>query len=145
MSARPIHLCLGALLVSVAGCAAPPVYDEPYALIEPGLRSATRKEAPAFIHAVDGKIPVSSRYPIPVQPGKHVIDVYFSTNSSAGPPEASHHAVDIDAAPCVRYRIVARYYGYYDLVNPRWEPVVYSEPVGECLAKFPRAGSGTLG
>ena len=145
MSVRPIHLCLCALAASVAGCAAPPVYDEPYALIEPGLRSATRKEAPAFIHAVDGKIPVSSRYPLPVQPGKHVIDVYFSTNSSAGPPEANHHAVDIDAVPCTRYRIVARYYGYYDLVNPRWEPVVYTETVGECLAKFPRAGSGPLG
>lgn len=137
---------LAAILIGLtASCAAPPAsepaydYDQPYALIESGFRSPVRKEAPAFIHAVDGRIPVNSRYSIPVEPGKHVIDVYFSTNASAGPPEATHHAVDIDAAPCTRYRIVAHYYGYYDLVNPRWEPVIYTEAVGECLAKFGRA------
>ena len=119
-----------------ASCATPPAYDEPYALIEPGIRSATRKEAPAFIHTVDGQIPVAgSRYPIPVAPGKHVVEVYFSTGSSAGAPDKHLRAVNIDAAPCTRYRLVAR---YIDLVYAQWDAVVYPEPVGECLAKFGR-------
>jgi hypothetical protein len=141
MSGRPIYLCC--LFVVVAGCAAPAQYDEPYALIEPGFRSATRKEAPAFIQAVDGQIPVAgSRYPIPVAPGKHVVEVYFSTGSSAGEPDKHRRTIDIDAVACTRYRVVAR---YVDLVYAQWDPVVYSEPVGECLTKFPRAASGRLG
>jgi hypothetical protein len=141
MSGRPIYIFC--LFTVVAGCAAPAQYDEPYALIEPGLRSVTRKEAPAFIQAVDGQIPVAgSRYPIPVAPGKHVVEVYFSTGSSAGEPDKHRRTIDIDAVACTRYRVVAR---YVDLVYAQWDPVVYSEPVGECLTKFPRAASGRLG
>ena len=120
-----------------AGCATgagESPYAEPYAFFEPGVNSTTRKEAPAFIHTVDGQQPVSSRYSIPVSPGKHVLEVYFSSGNVAGSPEKHRKAIDIDAAPCTRYRIVAR---YTSLVNPSdWEPVVYSEVIGECSAKF---------
>ena len=109
-------------------------YAEPYAFVEPGVASTTRKEAPAFIHTVDGQQPLSSRYSIPVPPGKHVLEVYFSSGSVAGSPEKHRKAVELQAAPCTRYRVVAR---YVSLVNPTdWEPVVYSELIGECAAKF---------
>ena len=120
----------GALTACATGA-----YEDPYALVEPGLRSAVRKEAPAFIHAVDGQIPVSSRYSIPLTPGKHVLDVYFSTDSSAGAPEKHRRVVDLQAAPCTRYRVVARYTNF---THPDWEPVVYSEPIAECLERFRR-------
>jgi len=120
-----------------AGCATTAEespYAEPYAFVEPGVASTTRKEAPAFIHTVDGQQPLNSRYSIPVQPGKHVLEVYFSSGSVAGSPEKHRKAVELQAAPCTRYRVVAR---YTSLVNPTdWEPVVYSEMIGECAAKF---------
>jgi len=109
-------------------------YAEPYAFVEPGVASTTRKEAPAFIHTVDGQQPVSSRYSIPVAPGKHMLEVYFSSGSVAGSPEKHRKSIELQAAPCTRYRVVAR---YVSLVNPgEWEPVVYSEVIGECAKKF---------
>src|SRR3954447_18912779 len=63
-----------------AGCAttaAESPYAEPYAFVEPGVASTTRKEAPAFIHTVDGQQPVSSRYSIPLQTGTQVAQVDF--------------------------------------------------------------------
>lgn len=109
-------------------------YAEPYAFVEPGIASTVRKEAPAFIHSIDGEIPVNSRYSIPVSPGKHVVAVYFSSGAVAGSAEKHRKEIDLEAAPCTRYRVVAR---YTSAVNPTdWEPVVYSEMIGECAAKF---------
>jgi len=109
-------------------------YAEPYAFVEPGLASTTRKEAPAFIHSVDGQIPVNSRYSIPVSPGKHVLAVYFSSGAVAGSAEKHRKEINLEAAACTRYRVVAR---YTSVTNPTdWEPVVYSEPIGECAARF---------
>jgi hypothetical protein len=118
-----------------ASCATPPAYDEPYALFEPGTRSAVRREIPVLIHEVDGQIPVDARrqYGIPVPPGKHVVVVHFSSDSVTGAPEKHVRTLEIEAAACTRYRIVAHHTA---LVHVEWEPVVYPEPIGECTAKF---------
>ena len=126
---------LGPLALSAA-CSTTGTYDEPYALVEGGMRSAVRKEFPVLVNAVDGETTLSPRrYPTPLKPGKHVIDVYFSTDSVVGSADKHHKTIDLDAAPCTRYRIVAR---YQSLTHVEWAPVIYPEPIGECLAKFPQ-------
>ena len=51
--------------------------------------------------------------------------------------------VQMDLEACTRYRIVAQ---YEVKTGPDWKPKVYSEPIGECRAKFmkdqaaPKAG-----
>jgi hypothetical protein len=118
-----------ASLTLTAGCAAVDTYDGPYALVEPGMRSAPRKELPVIIHAVDGQITLNPRYPVPLKPGKHVVEVQFSTGSVVGPSERHRRTLDLDTAPCTRYRIVAR---YQSLTHVEWTPVIYPEPIGEC-------------
>ena len=134
ISRRPIIFL--APLALAAACSTAGTYDEPYALVEPGLRSAARKEMPVIINAVDGQTTLNPRYyPTPLTPGKHVVDVYFSTDSVVGSSDKHHRAITLDAAPCTRYRIVAR---YQNLVHVEWVPVIYPEPIGECAAKFSR-------
>jgi hypothetical protein len=116
-----------------AGCATPTggSYDEPYGLVESGSRSAARKEAPALINKVDGRTPLYSRGGEVVKPGKHVLELYFSSGESAGVKHS--RILELDVAPCTRYRIVA---AYTSLTHVDWEPVVYPEPIGECLTRF---------
>jgi hypothetical protein len=133
------------LLASVsAGCASPsadeevPVYDRPYALIEPGTASTVRRESPVLVHEVDGEIPVSSlsrRYGIPVEPGRHKVVVHFASGTGEGNAEKYQRTIDLDAAPCTRYRIVAHHTG---TAHVDWDPVVYPEPIGECIKRFPK-------
>ena len=118
-----------ALLVTVFPALAGP-YDQPYALVESGWRSAVRRELPIYLHTVDGKAPVNKRRS-DLSPGKHQIDVYLPTR--VGPTTKQHRIVEIDAAACMRYRIVAH---YDNLTHIEWTPVVYSERVGECERKF---------
>jgi hypothetical protein len=113
-------------------CTAVGPYDEPYALVQSGYRSATRKEFPAIINTVDGKSMLDPRYPAPLKPGAHVLEVYFSM--TVGPHFKQYRTLHLDAAPCTRYQIVAR---YDNLTHIEWAPVIYSEPIGECVAKFP--------
>lgn len=130
------HLYAAALgLALCAACASEPGYDSPYALVEPGSPSAARRELPVFIHDIDGQAPVSQRYGIPVQPGKHSVVVNFSSDSVAGSADKHVRTVQLDAQPCMRYRIVAR---HTQLTHVEWEPVVYSEPIGECSQRFAR-------
>jgi len=119
-------------LALIAACANTGIYDEPYALVEGGTRSAVRKELPAFINAVDGQTTFSRRYyPTAVKPGKHLLDVYFGL--ADGPTYKQYRRIELDAAECTRYRIVAH---YSNLTHVDWSPVIYPEPIGECLAKF---------
>jgi hypothetical protein len=119
-------------LALIAACANTGIYDEPYALVEGGTRSAVRKEFPAFINAVDGQTTFSRRYyPTPVKPGKHVLDVYFGL--ADGPTYKQYRRIELDAAECTRYRIVAH---YSNLTHVEWGPVIYPEPIGECVARF---------
>jgi len=121
-----------ALLALIAACANTGIYDEPYALVEGGTRSAVRKELPAFINAVDGRTTFSRRYyPTPVKPGKHVLDVYFGLADGASYKQ--YRRIELDAAECTRYRIVAH---YGNLTHVEWGPAIYPEPIGECVARF---------
>src|SRR5882762_9671905 len=88
ISRKPIIFL--APLALAAACSTTGTYDEPYALVEPGMRSAVRKEMPVSINAVDGQTTLNARYyPTP-------------------------------------------------LTHVEWEPVIYPEPIGECIAKFPQ-------
>lgn len=122
----PLALLAAAALPALAG-----PYDQPYALVESGYRSDVRKERPVLVNSIDGESTMRRRYSTPVSPGKHQVDVYFTT--STGPSAKHHRLLEIDAAPCVRYRIVAH---YDNLTHIEWAPVIYSEPIGECEKKF---------
>jgi hypothetical protein len=123
------------LLTLAVGCAAVGLYDEPYALFEVGFPSAVRKELPLIINAVDGQSTLDPRRSGPIKPGKHQLDLEFSTRD--GPYWKRQKTVELDAAHCTRYRIVAH---YDNLTHVEWTPVIYPEPIGECLAKFQSKG-----
>ena len=126
---RTAPLLAAAIVVAMPALAGP--YDQPYALVESGWRSAVRKELPVSISRVDGESTLDRRRSAPITPGEHRIDVYLPLK--AGATTKKYRIVELDAAPCVRYRIVAR---YDNLTHVEWTPVVYSEPLGECEKKF---------
>ena len=118
-------------LVLAAACATTGTYDEPYALVESGYRSFLRKELPIIVNALDGETIVNPRYPPPLTPGRHMVDVYLNTR--VGPFYKQYRTLELDVAACTRYRIVA---WYTNLTHIEWSPVIYPEPIGECVAKF---------
>ena len=126
---NPLLLPIPAALI--AGLAAACSSVEPYALVESGLTSAVRKEFPAVISTVDGQSPVNPRRTGPIKPGMHRFVVRFTTD--VGPSSRHERTLEFDAEPCTRYLIVAR---YSNLTHVEWTPVIYPEPIGECLTKF---------
>jgi hypothetical protein len=130
------------LVLVLAGCAATGdgagegSYTEPYGLIESGSPSSVRKEARAHINSIDGRTPFDPRRGEIVKPGKRVVELRFSSGEGAGVNEKHSKILELDVAPCTRYRIVAH---YTSTTHANWEPVVYPEPIGECLARFPAA------
>ena len=130
MSSRSALIFLAPLALGAA-CAGQGTYDSPYALVESGVRSAVRKELPAAINAVDGRSTLSTRYATALTPGRHRVDVYLSV--STGAAYKQYRTIELDAAPCTRYRIVA---AYQNLTHPEWNPVIYPEPILECAARF---------
>jgi hypothetical protein len=60
-----------------------------------------------------------------------MVDVYL--NTGVGPFYKQYRTLELDVAACTRYRIVA---GYTNLTHIEWSPVIYPEPIGECVAKF---------
>jgi predicted ATPase len=127
-----IALVFLAPLAFATACASGGIYDSPYALVESGSPSPVRKELPAAINAVDGRSTLfARRYATAITPGRHQVDVYLST--STGALYKQYRTIELDAAPCTRYRIVA---AYQNLTHVEWTPVIYPEPIGECAAKF---------
>lgn len=108
------------------------LYDQPYGLVESGRRSDVRKELPVVVSSVDGVSTRNPRYSDPIQPGRHRIQVNFSTSST--PSVRGFRYLDLDVKPCTRYRVVAAYQNLVHLAS--WEPRVYIEPIGECAARF---------
>jgi hypothetical protein len=123
MTMKVMPLLVGSLVA--AGCAAVEPFDSPYALVEVGPISAARKELPVIVNARSG----------PIKPGKHQLEIQFSTRD--GPYWKRKKMVELDAQACTRYRIVAQ---YNNLTNVDWTPVIYPEPIGECVAKFKQGG-----
>ncbi len=130
---KPLSLLIGSL--AAAGCAAVEPFDAPYALVDIGPISAARKELPVIVNAIDGDYLLDPRRSGAIKPGKHQLEVQFSTRD--GPYWKRKKMVELDALPCTRYRIVAQ---YTNLTNVDWTPVIYPEPIGECVAKFQLRG-----
>ncbi|MDH4182153.1 MAG: hypothetical protein OEV46_09080 [Betaproteobacteria bacterium] len=122
---------LAASLALLAGAAIAGPYDQPYALVESGDARETRKEAPATINRIDGASPRNPRRSDPLPPGKHLVSVHFESARGMFRPE--YQDIEIDMAPCTRYRLVAN---YVSRTGGDWKPKVYNEPIGECRKKF---------
>lgn len=120
-----------ALVLAAAGLAQAGMYDQPYAIIESGDNSETRKESRLAITKVDGKSTRNARKTDPIEPGKHTITVHFESARAIFRPEYLDIQMDLEA--CTRYRVVAQ---YEVKTGPDWKPKVYSEPIGECVKKF---------
>jgi hypothetical protein len=132
MTMKLMPLLMGSLVA--AGCASVEPFDAPYALVEVGPISAVRKELPVIVNAIDGDYLLNPRSG-PIKPGKHLLEVQFSTRD--GPYWKRKKMVELDAQACTRYRIVAQ---YTNLTNVDWTPVIYPEPIGECTARFQVGG-----
>jgi hypothetical protein len=70
-------LILAAALVATTAYAG--MYDQPYALVERGAASETRKEATLAITKVDGVGTRNSRKTDPIPPGKHRITLHVES------------------------------------------------------------------
>lgn len=122
---------LAALALAAAGLAQAGMYDKPYAIVESGDNSETRKESRLSITKVDGKSTRNARKTDPIEPGKHKITLHFESARGNFRPEYLEAELDLEA--CTRYRVVAQ---YEVKTGPDWKPKVYSEPIGECVKKF---------
>ena len=111
------------------------MYDQPYALFEAHERSQIQELAPAFVVSIDGKSRGPGDDNLPVSPGMHRVEL-----SIPGPPGMSNPGratLQVDAKPCVRYRFGAR---RSSPTARDWHATVEAtEPIGECLKKFPAA------
>ena len=123
------HFIAMAALAATAASAGP--YDQPYALVERGDGSEVRREATVGISKIDGVTNRDARRSDPLAPGKHEITVHFTTARGVFKPETK--VLNLDLAPCTRYRVVA---SYQATRGPDWEPKVYQESIGECTKKF---------
>ena len=122
-------LIVPAALVATAAFAG--MYDQPYALVERGTASETRREATLAITRVDGETTRNSRKTDPIPPGKHRITVHFESARFNFNPK--YQDIELDLEPCTRYIIVA---SYEIKSGPNWKPRIYAEPIGECRKKF---------
>lgn len=107
-------------------------YDQAYGLIQSGYVSKTKNEDTVALSRIDGQSLKNPRRPDPVAPGKHTVDVSYTTARIAVGDQLQ--TIEIDVQPCKRYRVAAHY------ESPRsstWKPVVqYVEDIGECKKKF---------
>lgn len=128
----PRLLLLPALLLATCASGAG-MYSQPYALFEPHERSKVQELQPALILSIDGKSRSINDNGDPVTPGKHRVEL--SLPGPRGMSNPKHETVEVDAKPCVRYRFGAR----RDSPTARdWYATIEStEPIGECLKKFP--------
>ena len=113
------------------GLAAAGPYDQPYGLIESGDRSQTRNQERVAIARIDGKSPRDPRRPEPLAPGKHLVEISFTSARAVVGDDLK--TIEIDVEPCKRYRVVAQ---YHTAASGKWDPVVGVEDIGECKRKF---------
>ena len=128
---------IGMLLAALAplSCAAAGgMYGNAYALFEPERRSAVQDTRPAFVLKIDGKT-VSIDRSDPVPPGAHTVEL--SIPGSPGMGQSSRDTLTIDAKACTRYYFAAR---RSSPTARDWKAfVATSEPIRECLKRFPEA------
>lgn len=117
-------LAIFAMPAALAG-----MYDQPYAIVESGSPSETRKELLLVISRVDGQSLRNMRKSDPLAPGKHIITVQISKSRF----NEQTRDIEIDLQACTRYRFVAKLETASAL---DWKPKIYTEPIGECVRKF---------
>jgi len=129
------HPALAAFALLLAACATGGgMYDQPYALFQPQGTRPTEEMRPAYVTAIDGvSRNIGSNDPVP--PGVHEVEVSVPGGFRMG--QSEYAKLTIDAKPCVRYLLGAK---QLSLASSEWNPVVAAtEPIGECLKKFPSA------
>jgi len=124
---------LALLCFTVAATAAAAQYDRPWSIVEGADESTVRKEFRPAITQIDGKSTRDPRDSNPVEPGKHQVKIRFETGRVTQSPEEMERMLDLELAPCMRYRIAAQ-----RTTGTKWEPKVYTEKIGECTRKFPQ-------
>jgi hypothetical protein len=125
-------LLLMAALAGAAPLAWAGPYDQPYGIVETGDKSEVRKHATVAISKIDGQTTRNPRRPDPVPPGKHSVDISFTSARAVVGDDMK--TIEIDVEPCKRYRVVAQ---YTTPTSGKWEPVVQTvENIGECQRKF---------
>ena len=108
------------------------MYSQPYALFEAAQRMPTADTRPAFIMSIDGKT-VSIDSNDPVLPGMRMVEV--SIPGSPGMSNPGRDTLSVDAKPCTRYLFAAK---RSSRTARDWEAfVAASEPIGECVKRFP--------
>jgi len=120
-------------LVLAATAAAAGDYDRPWSVVEGADPSSVRKEFRPAITQIDGKSTRDPRDSNAVAPGRHTVKVRFETGRTTQSPAEMERLLDLELAPCTRYRIAAQ-----RTTGTQWEPKVYSEKIGECARKFPQ-------
>lgn len=131
MAPRSFLLLLFSSTAAIAG-----VYDQPWSMVEPGDRSEVRKEFPAAVTQIDGQSVRDTRKPDAVAPGKHSVTIRFETGRVNQSEAEATRVVEMELAPCTRYRVVAQ-----RQTGTKWEPQVYPEPISECARKFQKPAS----
>ena len=122
------HIVAIAVLSVTPALAGP--FDQPYSIIETDTRpSADSHLRPVIVNRVDDQNSLDNR--AIVAPGAHTVTLDLPPRKGF---RATQHTFDLTADACMRYYVAAR------LESPalqEWQPVVrYSEPIGECRAKF---------
>jgi len=127
-----ILMLLATTACLLPGLAAAGAYDQPYGLIESGDRSQTRNQETVAIIRIDGASTRNPRRPDPVAPGKHAVEISFTSARAVVGDDLK--TIEIDVQPCKRYRVAAQ---YHTSASGKWDPVVQSvEDIGECKKKF---------
>ena len=125
---------IGMLLAPLTCAAAGGMYGSAYALFEPERRSAVQDTRPAFVLKIDGRS-VSIDRSDPVPPGVHQVEL--SIPGHPGMAQSARDTLSVEAKACTRYYFAAR---RSSPTARDWKAfVASSEPIGECLKRFPEA------
>jgi hypothetical protein len=134
MKERDFPLLAASAMLLAACATGGGMYDQPYALFQPQAAKPTEEMRPAYVTAVDG-VSRNIGNNEPVSPGLHEVEVSVPGGLRMG--QSEHATLKIEAKPCVRYLLAAK---QLSLASTEWNVVVAAtEPIGECLRKFPSA------
>ena len=131
---KRIRATVALVAAMIAASAWAGLFDQPYALVESGDRKPAQQEDVIGLSRIDGKSPRNPRRSDPLPPGRHSIQVHYSSARAAVIVD-DLQTIELELEPCKRYRIAAKYEA--DYVSGKWAPVVQKvEDIGECKRKF---------
>jgi hypothetical protein len=116
---------------ALAAFAAFAAYDRPWSIVEGADASTVRKEFRPAITQIDGQSTRNTLESDALEPGKHQVKIRFETGRVNQSKDEEERVLDLELAPCTRYRIAAA-----RTTGTQWEPKVYTEKIGECVKKF---------